>query len=222
MMESRREDEEKGKILSAVAGIGILPVIAVPSAEAAVPLADALVDGGVTALEVTLRSACALEAIVRIRRAHPEMVLGAGTILDRQQAVAARDAGVDFLVAPGLDPEIVAAARELGLPFVPGVSNPSEITLAVKLGLKTLKFFPAEISGGVAALTLYHGPFPDVAFVPTGGMSFDNIGTYLKKPFVAACGGSYMAKSEDVRAADWKKITANCRRCVEIVREARA
>ena len=208
--------------METVADVGILPVIAVPSVEAAVPLADALVAGGIPAIEVTARNAWAFEAIARIRRAHPDMAIGAGTILEGRQIAEAKEAGADFLVSPGLDPEIVREAQAAGLPIVPGVTNPSEITLAVKLGLRTLKFFPAEISGGVAALTLYHGPFPDVKFVPTGGMTMDNIGAYLAKPFVAACGGSYMAKGDDIRAEAWEKISDNCRRCVEIAREARS
>jgi len=212
----------KNQALETVSEIGILPVIAVPSAESAVPLADALAQGGIRAVEVTLRTPWALDAIRAIRAAHPDMAVGAGTILEEGQIRAAQDAGAGFLVSPGLDVEIVRAAQVAELPIVPGVTNPSEITAAVKLGLRTLKFFPAEISGGVAALTLYHGPFPDVRFVPTGGMTMDNIGSYLSKPFVAACGGSYMAKGDDVKAGAWEKIAENCRRCTEIVKEARS
>jgi len=208
--------------LEAVSQGGILPVIAVPSVESAVPLADAFVRGGIRAIEVTLRTPWALEAISRIRQVYPDMAIGAGTILDARQIAAARAAGADFLVAPGLDPELVRAAQDAGIPVVPGVTNPTEITAAVKLGLKVLKFFPAEISGGVAALTLYHGPFPDVTFVPTGGMTLENIGSYLAKPFVAACGGSFMAKGADIKAGDWEKISSTCRTCVHIVREARS
>ena len=204
-----------------IASVGILPVIAVPSPEAAVPLAAALVQGGMCAVEITLRNAWALDAIAAIRAAQPQMVIGAGTILEERQVADAKAAGADFLVSPGLDPDVVRAARAAGLPIVPGVTNPSEIIAATKLGLRTLKFFPAEISGGVAALTLYHGPFPDVRFVPTGGMTFDNIGTYLAKPFVAACGGSWMAKTADIKACEWAKIVEGCRRSAETARAAR-
>jgi len=207
--------------LAAVAEIGILPVIAVPSVEAAVPLARAFVEGGVPAIEVTWRNAHALAAIRAIRAAFPEMAVGAGTILDPAQVAQAKAAGADFLVAPGLDAEVVRTALSAGIPIVPGVTNPTEITAAYRLGLRTLKFFPAEISGGVAALTLYHGPFPDVSFVPTGGMTMDNIGTYLKKPFVAACGGSYMAKTTDIVAGAFERIRENCRRCRALVAESR-
>ena len=214
-------NEMKSEALEIVADAGILPVIAVPSVEAAVPLADALVAGGVNAIEVTFRNAWAPDAIRAIRTVHPDMAIGAGTILEEGQIAAAKDAGADFLVTPGLDPEIVRAAQAVGLPIVPGVTNPTEITLGVKLGLKVLKFFPAEISGGVAALTLYHGPFPDVKFVPTGGMTMDNIGAYLAKPFVAACGGSYMAKGADIKEGRFDLIAENCRRCAAIAKEAR-
>lgn len=202
--------------LTRVAETGILPVIAIPSVEAAVPLADALVAGGVRAIEVTLRNPWALEAIAAIRAAHPDMAIGAGTVLAESQVAAAQAAGADFLVSPGFDPEIVRAAQEVGLPIVPGVVNPSQVTAAVKMGLKVLKFFPAEQSGGLSALTLLHGPFPDVTFVPTGGLTLANIGAYLDKPFVAACGGSYMAKAADIAAGDWAKITDLCRQCIDI------
>lgn len=201
---------------------GILPVVSIPTAEAAVPLARALIAGGVRALEVTLRTPCAWAGIRSIRAAFPTLCLGVGTVLDEEQARAAKDAGADFLVAPGLDAEMVRTSAALGLPFIPGVTNPTEITQAVRLGLTVLKFFPAEISGGVAALTLYHGPFPDVRFIPTGGMHADNIGAYLSKSFVLACGGSYMAPSADVKAGAWAAITEKSRACLAIAQAARA
>jgi len=201
---------------------GILPVVSIPTAEAAVPLARALIAGGVRALEVTLRTPCAWAGIRSIRAAFPTLCLGVGTVLDEEQARAAKDAGADFLVAPGLDAEMVRTSAALGLPFIPGVTNPTEITQAVRLGLTVLKFFPAEISGGVAALSLYHGPFPDVRFIPTGGMNADNIGAYLSKSFVLACGGSYMAPSADVKAGAWAAITEKCRACLAIAQTARA
>jgi 2-dehydro-3-deoxyphosphogluconate aldolase / (4S)-4-hydroxy-2-oxoglutarate aldolase len=213
---SGRPGGNSNDALARVAETGILPVIAIPSVEAAVPLADALVAGGVRSIEVTLRNPWALEAIAAIRKAHPDMAIGAGTVLAEEQVAAARAAGADFLVSPGFDPEVVRVAQTAGLPIVPGVVNPSQVTAAVKMGLKVLKFFPAEQSGGLAALTLLHEPFPDVSFVPTGGLTLANIGAYLDKPFVAACGGSYMAKSADIVAGDWAKITDLCRQCVDV------
>lgn len=211
-----RELNMDSKALEKVSEIGILPVIAVPSPEAAVPLADALCTGGVPAIEVTYRNPWALDAVRAIRAAHPEMAIGVGTVLTEGQVPEAKAAGADFLVSPGFDPDIVRASLAAGMPIVPGVVNPSQVTAAVKMGLKTLKFFPAEQSGGIAALTLLHGPFPDVKFVPTGGLTLGNIGAYLDKPFVVACGGSYMAKTADIVAGNWAKITETCRACMDI------
>ena len=214
-----RTDKRKSmdrKALDKVSESGILPVIAIPSLAAAVPLADAFVAGGISSIEVTLRNPWALDAIRAIRTAHPDMAIGAGTILFEEQVSAAQQAGADFLVSPGFDPEIVRVAQTVGMPIVPGVVNPTQMTAAVRMGLKTLKFFPAEQSGGISALTLLHGPFPDVRFIPTGGLGLNNIGTYLDKPFVAACGGSYMAKAADIAAGDWAKITDLCRQCIDI------
>ena len=205
-----------GNALGKVAEIGILPVIAVPSPEAAVPLSDALTAGGVPTIEVTCRNLWALDAVRAIRAAHPEMAIGVGTVLTEAQIAEAKAAGADFLVSPGFDPDIVRASLAADMPIVPGVVNPSQVTAAVKMGLKTLKFFPAEQSGGIAALTLLHGPFPDVKFVPTGGLTLGNIGAYLDKPFVAACGGSYMAKTADIVSGNWAKISETCRACMDI------
>lgn len=214
-----RTDKRKSmdsKALDKVSESGILPVIAIPSLAAAVPLADAFVAGGISSIEVTLRNPWALDAIRAIRAAHPDMAIGAGTILFEEQVSSAQQAGADFLVSPGFDPEIVRAAQTVGMPIVPGVVNPTQMTAAVRMGLKTLKFFPAEQSGGISALTLLHGPFPDVRFIPTGGLGLNNIGTYLDKPFVAACGGSYMAKTSDIVAGNWAKITGLCKQCVDV------
>lgn len=208
-------------LLCALGETGILPVVSIPTSEVAVPLAGALVATGVRALEVTFRTSCALEGIRRIRAAFPELKLGAGTVLDAEQVHAAKDAGADFLVTPGLDADLVRAAAEQGLPIIPGVTSPTEIMCAARLGLTTLKFFPAEISGGVAALTLYHGPFPGIRFIPTGGMNRDNIGAYLRKPFVLACGGSYMAPSAEIKAGNWTGISELCRDCMACARAAR-
>lgn len=204
-----------------IADTGILPVVAVPDLKAAVPLARALVKGGMSAVEVTLRTPCALEAVAAIRKAFPALVIGAGTVLRVEQIGLAKKAGADFLVSPGFDADIVRAAQDAGIPIVPGVTSPTEVTAAVKMGLRVLKFFPSEANGGLAALALLHGPFPDVSFIPTGGMTMQNIGAYLAKDFVAACGGSYMAKSADVKGGAWEKIAAVCSRCVEIARQAR-
>lgn len=212
----------KPRLLGAIAKTGILPVVSVPSLEVAVPLARALLQGGVNALEVTLRTPCALDAIAAIRKNVPDLVVGAGTILTVEQMEAAHRAGAQFMVSPGFDPAIADAARSAGIPYIPGATSASEVTAAVKKGLHVLKFFPAEANGGMAALKLLHGPFPDVSFIPTGGMNRANIGRYLASNFVAACGGSYMAKAEDVKAGDWRKIERETARCVAVAARARA
>ena len=195
---------------------GILPVISLKKVEDALPLAEALTTGGVCAIEVTLRTECALDAIGRIAREKPNMAVGAGTVLTKEQADAAMTAGASFLVTPGYLPELVWHCMDKGYPIVPGCTSPSEVAAAASQGCRILKFFPSEPFGGIKAIQLLNGPFPQVKFVPTGGMTMDNIGTYLCKDFIAACGGSFMARSEDIAAGSFGKITELCRRCVDI------
>lgn len=199
-----------------IAGIGILPVIGLKDRTKALPLADALISGGVPVLEITLRSDCALSCIEDIVRNRPEMVVGAGTVLNKEQADAAMKAGASYLVTPGYSDELVSYCVEKGYPIVPGCGTSGEVMRAVERGLRTLKFFPAEPSGGIAALKLLSGPFSGVKFVPTGGMTMDNIGSYLSQDCIAACGGSFMAKADDVTQGNWDAIERACRRCVDI------
>jgi 2-dehydro-3-deoxyphosphogluconate aldolase/(4S)-4-hydroxy-2-oxoglutarate aldolase len=200
-----------------IAQTGVLPVINVPEASLAVPLAKALIDGGMTALEITLRSDCSLEAIKSIKATYPDFLVGAATVLTPSDADAAISAGADFIVSPGLDPELVAYCQSRGVLIVPGCVTPTEIQFAaVKCGLTTLKFFPAELSGGVAAIKLLSGPFPKVKFVPTGGITFDNLGAYLATGKVLACGGSFMASADQVKNARFDEITLACKKAIEI------
>lgn len=170
---------------------------------------------------MTLRNPWALDVISRIKASHPDMVIGAGTVLEEGQIEAARESGADFAVMPGLDELTICAAKRAGLLAIPGVSNPTEIMAARRMGLRMLKFFPAEQSGGVSALKLYHGPFPDISFLPTGGMTEETIGDYLALPYVAACGGSFLAKGDWIGNGEWERIADACRRCREAVWEAR-
>ena len=199
-----------------IAEIGILPVISIKRREQALALADALALGGVPAMEITLRTDCALSCIGDIARERPGMVVGAGTVMHREQADAAMAAGASYLVMPGYSDSLVEYCVEKGYPVVPGCATGGEIMRAMEHGLRTVKFFPAEPSGGLAAIKLLSGPFPGVKFVPTGGMTMENIGAYLAQDCIAACGGSFMAKSEDVAQENWAKITEMCRRCVDI------
>ena len=200
---------------------GVLPVINVPSESLAAPLAKALIDGGMTALEITLRSDCSLAAIKNIKSSYPEFIVGAGTVLDTKAVDDAVAAGADFVVSPGFDPEITDYCAERGILAVPGCATPTEIQLAVKRGLTVLKFFPAELSGGVAAIKLLSGPFSKVRFVPTGGITMDNLASYLSCGKVLACGGSFMANAEQVKNGKFDEISTACRRALDIAASAR-
>ncbi len=208
-------------IFEKIAACGIIPVIKVEDINKAVPLADALRKGGINAIEVTARNAIAFDAIKLIKQAFPDMVVGAGTIISKGLVDEAIDAGAEFCVAPGFQYAVAGYCQKKNIPFVPGCSTPSEIENAVALGFSVLKFFPAEASGGVAALKLINGPFPNVKLIPTGGLTFDNIGNYLKLKCVAACGGSFMAKSDAIRNSDWDKIIRQCEKALKISRQAR-
>jgi 2-dehydro-3-deoxyphosphogluconate aldolase/(4S)-4-hydroxy-2-oxoglutarate aldolase len=201
----------------------VIPVIAIESAEAALPLADALIEGGLPVAEITFRTAAAAAVISRIARERPQLVLGAGTILTKENLAAAIDAGARFGVAPGLNPDILAEANSRGLPFVPGVVTPSEIEKALSLGAKLLKFFPAEASGGIPMIKVLSGPYAHtgVRFVPTGGVSAANLAEYLAVPAVACVGGTWIASKEAIAGKKWAEIAENCRAAVRIVAAAR-
>lgn len=185
----------------------VIPVIVIEREADAVPLARALVDGGVKVLEVTLRTPAALAAIVAIAREVPEAVVGAGTVCTAAQARAARDAGAVFAVSPGYTGALGAACRALGLPLLPGVATAGEVMAAQDDGLDFLKFFPASAAGGTDMLKALAGPFPEVAFCPTGGITLQTAPQFLALPNVRVCGGSWLTPAEAVRAGDWARIT---------------
>lgn len=200
----------------------IVPVVVLDSADDAEPLAEALLAGGLDIMEITFRTAAAAESIRRIAKAFPEVLLGAGTLLDADQVKRARDAGAVFGLAPGLNPATIAAAGEVGLQFSPGVMTPSEIEQALSLDCKLLKFFPAEAAGGVKMLKSLAGPYAHtgVKFTPTGGITADNLQDYLKLPVVAAIGGSWMVDKKLVSGAQWAEITGLTRAALELAAEA--
>lgn len=204
----------KKDVMQCIADTGILPVINITDLESALPLAGAILDGGIRALEVTLRSEVSLQAIALIAKTYPELKLLAGTVLTVEQAQSALDAGVSGLVMPGYDDEIVDFALSRGVPVVPGCITAADIQKGYKKGLRVFKFFPAEESGGLAAIKLLSGPFKGAKFLPTGGMNYSNIGTYLKEPCIIACGGSYMADAKTIAAGDFDTIKENCRRAI--------
>ena len=204
-------------MLDRIAQRRIVPVVVLDDEETAEPLAEALLAGGLDVMEITFRTTAAAGAIRRIAARYPEILLGAGTLLERDQVLRARDAGAVFGLAPGLNPRIVAAAADCGLQFAPGVMTPSEVERALELGCKLLKFFPAETAGGVGMLKALAGPYghTGVRFIPTGGVTSKNLADYLKLPIVAAIGGSWMVDKALVAAGRWEEITRLTREALE-------
>jgi 2-dehydro-3-deoxyphosphogluconate aldolase / (4S)-4-hydroxy-2-oxoglutarate aldolase len=189
----------------------VLPVIAVERLEDAVPLARALVDGGLPVLEITLRTPVALDAIRAIREAVPDALVGAGTVLDGAALAAVQAAGGAFAIAPGCTDALYGATRTCALPFLPAVATASELMRGLEHGYRRFKFFPAEAAGGVAALRAFAGPFPQARFCPTGGIDAANAPGYLALPSVATVGGSWMLPADAIAARDWDRIAALAR-----------
>ena len=205
-----------------VQSIGVVPVIKLNNpGRDAVPLAKALIDGGVPVAEVTFRAAGAAKAIKAMHDAYPEMLVGAGTVLTTDQVDEAMAAGAQFIVTPGMDPEIVAYCKKVGVQIFPGCTTPTDYHTAYKFGLEVLKFFPAEQSGGIAKIKAMSAPFPMFKVMPTGGISLKNLADYAKNPVIAACGGSYMVTADLIEGGKWDEITDLCKKSVEIVKEAR-
>jgi 2-dehydro-3-deoxyphosphogluconate aldolase/(4S)-4-hydroxy-2-oxoglutarate aldolase len=208
------------EVLEQVRRLRIVPVIVIEDALDAAPLAAALGEGGLPCAEVTFRTAAAAEAIRRMTDENPEMLVGAGTVLTREHAAAARAAGARFLVSPGFGPPVVDYALEHDIPVFPGVATPTEIEMALARGLTTLKFFPAEPMGGLRFLKAIAAPYGMVDFIPTGGIGPANLGDYLAFRRVVACGGSWMAPSEWIAGKEFGRIRAETERAVEAVRQA--
>ena len=205
-----------------ISQIGIVPVIKLnnPTRDAK-PLADALCAGGVPVAEVTFRAAGAAEAIKIMTETHPEMLVGAGTVMTNEQVDAAIEAGAQYIVTPGLDIDIVKYCQEKGVTVFPGCTTPTDYHAAYKLGLEVLKFFPAEQSGGLDKIKAMAAPFPMFKVMPTGGIGLKNLATYAANPVIAACGGSYMVTADLIEGGKWDEITELCRKSVEIIKEAR-
>jgi 2-dehydro-3-deoxyphosphogluconate aldolase/(4S)-4-hydroxy-2-oxoglutarate aldolase len=186
----------------------VIPVLTIAKASEAVPLAEALCAGGLSVLEVTLRTPAALAAIETLRRLLPEAVVGAGTVLSPAQLASAAAAGAQFVVAPGYSARLASAARRAGVPLLPGVVTPGEIMAALAGGIDTVKLFPSESVGGIALLRAYAAPFPDVAFCPTGGITLELARRYLAEPNVLCVGMSSLAPAAQVAAGDWAAVRA--------------
>ncbi|GAA6857483.1 bifunctional 4-hydroxy-2-oxoglutarate aldolase/2-dehydro-3-deoxy-phosphogluconate aldolase [Helicobacter pylori] len=194
----------------------IVPVVVIENIKDAVPLAQSLVEGGIHIIEVTLRSSCALEAIELIAKNVPKMRVGAGTILNPTQLEQAQNRGAEFLISPGLTIKLLEYAKKKDMPLIPGVSSSSEVMQALELGYNALKFFPAEYCGGVKLLNAFNGPFKGVKFCPTGGISADNIHSYLNLENVLCVGGSWLTPKNLIQNKEWDKITEICKRSLAL------
>ncbi|WRB70862.1 bifunctional 4-hydroxy-2-oxoglutarate aldolase/2-dehydro-3-deoxy-phosphogluconate aldolase [Helicobacter pylori] len=194
----------------------IVPVVVIENIKDAVPLAQSLVEGGIHIIEVTLRSSCALEAIELIAKNVPKMRVGAGTILNPTQLEQAQNRGAEFLISPGLTIKLLEYAKKKDMPLIPGVSSSSEVMQALELGYSALKFFPAEYCGGVKLLNAFNGPFKGVKFCPTGGISADNMHSYLNLENVLCVGGSWLTPKNLIQNKEWDKITEICKRSLAL------
>jgi 2-dehydro-3-deoxyphosphogluconate aldolase/(4S)-4-hydroxy-2-oxoglutarate aldolase len=206
-----------------IAAIGVVPVIAIARAADAVPLADALLEGGLGVAEITFRTPAAAEVMATLSSERPELLVGAGTVLDTASLAAARDSGARFALAPGFDGDIVAAAARAGLPFAPGVMTPSDLSAAAAAGARLVKFFPAGAAGGPAMLEAIAAPFAHLGmrFIPTGGVSLDTMGEWLKLAQVAAVGGTWIARSEDIAQGRFAEIARKAKAAVDKARAIR-
>ncbi|MGM9613861.1 MAG: bifunctional 4-hydroxy-2-oxoglutarate aldolase/2-dehydro-3-deoxy-phosphogluconate aldolase [Butyricicoccus sp.] len=209
-------------ITKRISEIGVVPVIKLsyPERDAA-PLAKALTEGGVPVAEVTFRAAGADIAIKAMKETCPDMIVGAGTVLTTEQIDKAIEAGAQFIVTPGFDPELVAYCQKKDIPVFPGCTTPTDYHAALKFGLEVLKFFPAEQSGGLAKIKAMSAPFPMIKVMPTGGISLKNLKDYISNPVIAACGGSYMVTASLIEGQKWDEIIDLCKQSVAIVKEAR-
>jgi len=203
--------------LKTITETGLVPVIKIDDAAQAVPLARALLAGGLGCAEITFRTAAAADAIRAIRSQIPELLVGAGTVINTELAKLAVKAGASFVVSPGFNPAVVDYCQEQKVPIIPGINNPSGIEAALEKGLELLKFFPAQASGGPAMVDALAGPFPTVLFMPTGGIDVGNLRDWLSRPNVAACGGSWMVKPDMIASSNWEEITSHTKAAVAAV-----
>lgn len=194
-------------VMQKIKDSGVVPVVVLEDSKNAVPTANALLKGGIGVMEITYRTAAAADSIHAVSKECPEMVVGAGTVLNLSQAKQAVEMGAHFIVSPGFDQEIVKWCIDNDIPVMPGTVTPSEIMAALKLELKVLKFFPANVYGGLSAMKSLAGPFVGIQFVPTGGVNLENIAEYAQAPYVYAIGGSFVATKADISAGNFDRIT---------------
>lgn len=201
--------------------VGVVPVVVLEDSKDALPLAKALVEGGLPCAEVTFRTTAAAESIRLMSENYPEMLVGAGTVLSTEQVDTAVNAGAKFIVSPGFDPEVVDYCLEKNIPVLPGCISPSEVAQAVKRGLKVVKFFPAEPAGGLPMIKAMAAPYSELKFMPTGGINAKNLNDYLNCDKIICCGGSWMVKGDLVKAGDFDKIKALTKEAKDLVKTIR-
>ena len=207
--------------LTRIETAGVVPVVVIENAADAVPAARALLAGGVDVMEITFRTDAAAESIRAVAQECPEMLVGAGTVLTLEQCRLAVSLGAKFIVSAGLDEEVVRWCVENGVPVLPGVATPTEIMAAMRLGLRVVKFFPANVYGGLSAMKALSGPFGGIRFIPTGGVNEKNLSDYLAAPFIHAVGGSWLCSKADIAAHNFEKITQLCSEARGIVQGGR-
>ena len=198
------------EVLERLARAGVVPVVVIDDAKDAVPTANAMVAGGIDVMEITFRTAAAPDAIEAVAKNCPDMLVGAGTILNLEQCKLAVARGAKFIVSPGFDAQVVSWCIENGIAVTPGCVTPTEITAAVNMGLKVVKFFPANVYGGLNAMKNLSAPFVGVKFMPTGGVNAQNLREYIDAPFIHAVGGSWVCPKADIAAGNFEKITQLC------------
>ena len=210
------------EIIEKIRKAPVMAVLVIDTAEDAIPLAKALLAGGVSAIELTLRTPAALSALERIRSEAPEILAGIGTILNAEQVRSVKDRGAAFGVSPGLNSSVVKAAKDLDLPFAPGIMTPSEIEAAYALGCDVMKLFPSEPAGGLNYLKSINAPYAHlgIQYIPLGGVSLENLESYLKSPEILAVGGSWLAPRKLIQEKAWKEISINCEKAMEIAVKA--
>ena len=201
--------------------IGLMPILTLDDAATAAPTAEALIAGGINCGEVTFRTPAAAESIRQISAAHPDFLVGAGTIITVAQTKAALEAGAQYLIAPGFSAEVAAFCQQQNVPLFPGVMTPSDVTQAMAVGLTTLKLFPAGAAGGIPLLKAFAGPFYNIDFVPTGGVNADNLADYLRLPNVSLCGGSWLTKGDVIARGDYAEVERLSAEAVAIVQQVR-
>ncbi|QMV15603.1 bifunctional 4-hydroxy-2-oxoglutarate aldolase/2-dehydro-3-deoxy-phosphogluconate aldolase [Vibrio spartinae] len=202
-----------------IKAIKIIPVIAIDKAEDIIPLGKVLVENGLPAAEITFRSDAAAQAIRLLRESQPDMLIGAGTVLNRDQVIAAKEAGATFIVSPGFNPNTVRACQELGIEIIPGINNPSVVEAALEMGITTMKFFPAEPSGGISMVKSLLAPYTSLELMPTGGIKPSNVKDYLDIPRVIGCGGTWMVEKSLIENGDWEELARLTREAVALIQD---